>query len=121
MRAYTAKHREKLRAQRRASYARTMADPVKAEAYRVRRRQWERKAAGTVDAHGETRSGACEICQRAGKLHFDHDHTTGATRGWLCGNCNRAIGLLQDSPSVLAAAKSYLETKGTTRLYARVA
>lgn len=64
----------------------------------------------------------CEICgARPEKLDVDHDHSCcdpspGAaccwkcTRGFLCGNCNRAIGLLQDNPEVAANAAKYLAT-----------
>jgi len=39
----------------------------------------------------------------------DHNHITGAIRGILCMNCNRAIGLLRDNPKTLRAAADYLE------------
>jgi len=42
------------------------------------------------------------------RLAVDHDHTTGQIRGLLCNNCNRAIGLLKDSPIILESAKQYL-------------
>jgi hypothetical protein len=58
--------------------------------------------------------GVCAICQgsesRVGVelLAIDHCHTTGKVRGLLCSNCNRALGLLKDSPGVLRAAAEYL-------------
>ena len=63
---------------------------------------------------------ACAICRRPFDLtigtpnspHIDHDHDTGALRGLLCGSCNRAIGLLQDSPNLTWAATQYLDKKG---------
>jgi hypothetical protein len=46
--------------------------------------------------------GLCAICARPprGKrpLDVDHDHESGRVRGLLCGNCNRAIGLLDENP-----------------------
>jgi hypothetical protein len=42
-------------------------------------------------------------------LAIDHDHQTGKVRGWLCHNCNRAIGMLRDDPNVLRKAVEYLE------------
>jgi len=39
----------------------------------------------------------------------DHCHTTGAVRGLLCNNCNRALGLLKDDLSVLESAIKYLK------------
>lgn len=72
----------------------------------------------------EAQGGGCAICgamegRRLKKLsktpfHFivDHDHETGANRGLLCDSCNRGIGLLKDSPSVLQAARDYLILHG---------
>ena len=60
----------------------------------------------------------CYICQGEGflmaswhkvKLVVDHCHTTGKVRGLLCHNCNRALGLFQDSPESLKRALDYLE------------
>lgn len=57
------------------------------------------------------RENRCDICSRTVKsLHVDHNHTTGKVRGYLCGSCNRGIGLLQDSISILEKATTYLKT-----------
>lgn len=58
--------------------------------------------------------GGCAICGAArssnGKrLHVDHDHHTGKVRGLLCSNCNTALGLLRDDPTLLTAAIEYLQ------------
>jgi hypothetical protein len=56
----------------------------------------------------------CEVCgQRRGEqeLHLDHDHVTGSFRGWLCRNCNIALGVVRDSPSILRKLASYLELR----------
>lgn len=45
---------------------------------------------------------------RVKALAVDHNHTTGAKRGLLCGNCNKGIGNLGDSPERLIAAAAYL-------------
>lgn len=53
----------------------------------------------------------CELCVRVfekGKIHLDHDHSTGAFRGWLCNRCNLALGHLGDSISGLQRALAYL-------------
>lgn len=71
-----------------------------------------RKRAGVHpdDLTGETRDGPCEICgQHAAPLAFDHSHTTHRYRGWLCSQCNQALGMLQDSPAILASAIAYLQ------------
>lgn len=59
----------------------------------------------------------CEVCgsteskTRDGthRMHFDHDHETGRFRGWICGPCNRIIGIAKDDPDRLRALATYLE------------
>ena len=63
----------------------------------------------------------CPICQRnseqikdsggkkSGGWCCDHDHATNKFRGWLCHNCNRALGNMQDDVSQLQRAIKYLE------------
>lgn len=59
----------------------------------------------------------CEVCggdQSAGRngkdrMHFDHDHVSGRFRGWICGSCNRVLGLVKDDPDRLRALAMYLE------------
>jgi len=43
------------------------------------------------------------------KLVVDHCHDTKKVRGLLCHNCNRALGLMQDSTDNLQSAIQYLE------------
>lgn len=54
----------------------------------------------------------CECCGLSprGKhsMHLDHDHNTGAFRGWLCSNCNTGIGLLGDKWDSVFNALAYL-------------
>lgn len=57
--------------------------------------------------------GRCAICGFAEdelkrKLCLDHNHETGAARGWLCEHCNKGIGHLQDSETLLFNAFEYL-------------
>ena len=91
--------------------ARYYADP---DAYNIRR-----KAAMygiTVEEYAEhVASGVCDICSKepTGKrhesvLHIDHDHSTGRVRGALCGNCNKALGLVSDNVEVLERMIDYL-------------
>ena len=42
---------------------------------------------------------------RGSEPHVDHCHRTGAVRGLLCGQCNKALGLSGDSPKVLRASR----------------
>lgn len=64
---------------------------------------------GTLNNQG----GGCAVCtsttSRGGRaLAIDHDHNTGKIRGILCSDCNTALGLLKDSPELLAKATAYL-------------
>jgi len=55
----------------------------------------------------------CEICEKpdvTGKrLAFDHDHKTGAFRGWICSSCNNALGRIGDDPVLARKLAEYLE------------
>lgn len=62
-------------------------------------------------------NGCCAICGKEeaneirGKipsLAIDHDHATGAIRALLCSNCNRGLGLFNDSVELLAKACEYV-------------
>ncbi len=50
-------------------------------------------------------TGQCHCCGECEKsdnsLCIDHCHITGKFRGWLCRNCNLALGLCQDNPNIL--------------------
>ena len=64
---------------------------------------------------------ACPICNRneeqvrgrggkkSGTWCMDHDHITNKFRGWLCHQCNRALGGMNDSTERLKLAIEYLE------------
>ena len=64
--------------------------------------------------------GGCAICGRkstentdrwdgTASLSVDHCHDTGLVRGLLCANCNRAVGLLNDSPELARKLAWYLD------------
>jgi hypothetical protein len=66
------------------------------------------------DAFDEQK-GKCKICPKSITIEdsaIDHNHATGEFRGLLCKNCNRALGLFQDSPTILSNAAAYLLTEG---------
>lgn len=54
-------------------------------------------------------AGKCESCDSVDDLHVDHCHDTYQVRGLLCGNCNKALGLLKDDPRILVRLAAYLE------------
>jgi glycerol-3-phosphate dehydrogenase len=56
----------------------------------------------------ERQEGKCAVCERECELQVDHDHETGVVRGLLCGNCNRAAGLLHDEPDRALSLAFYL-------------
>jgi hypothetical protein len=52
----------------------------------------------------------CNCCGKIDKLFIDHDHATGAWRGWLCRSCNTGIGMLPgDCEEGILQALSYLQ------------
>lgn len=51
----------------------------------------------------------CEVCGlKQSRICFDHNHKTGEFRGWLCSNCNTALGLVKDNPVTLKLLSDYL-------------
>jgi hypothetical protein len=56
----------------------------------------------------------CECCGVSAAslpkaLCYDHDHTTGEFRGWLCHKCNMALGLLADCRAGVQLLLNYLD------------
>lgn len=54
----------------------------------------------------------CEVCDGPAVVRglvFDHDHKTGAFRGWLCHHCNIVLGHVRDSQWRLWALIEYLD------------
>lgn len=51
----------------------------------------------------------CDICKKECKTFYDHDHTTGKFRGWLCVRCNFMLGYSKDSIETLKKAIKYLK------------
>jgi hypothetical protein len=77
------------------------------------KRQSERTRLGIQDAPRDTGvgkfCGICKIILTARRYALDHDHQTGAIRGWLCVRCNTGIGSFGDNPELLRAAALYIE------------
>jgi hypothetical protein len=86
-------------------------DSQKQKAYE---RQIKRNYGITVadyDEMFEQQNGVCAGCKQPnneGRFHIDHCHKTNKVRGLLCGNCNKALGLLKDDVSTLANLILYL-------------
>lgn len=79
-----------------------------AQKNREKKLQYARRALGVVNATGEEKSGACEICGKtADRLRYDHDHATGLFRGWLCHKCNVGLHYAED-PAWLERALRYI-------------
>ncbi len=81
------------------------ANPDKVAEHQLKTR---RRAQGMTDVTAEKRHGECPICLKTKDLVWDHDHATGAQRGWLCRSCNMHLGALGDSVEALDRARAYL-------------
>ena len=116
--AYYARNREKILAKSKVD---RQNDPENRNAinrkYRSKNREksrlWNWKASG-VPIPTRPEPEACESCgRRTGKtLHVDHDHTTGKFRGWLCLQCNCALGLAGDNLEGVLNLAVYLSQRG---------
>lgn len=95
------KERERLRSSRRY-----YADIEKSRAW-AKKKQWKKHGIIIPDSAFPEKT-HCEICGEQQKLHLDHNHATKHFRGWLCGPCNRMLGMARDNLHVLAAAARYL-------------
>lgn len=51
----------------------------------------------------------CPVCSVWKKLVWDHDHLTGKFRGWICRQCNAALGLIGDDYSAARNLAAYLQ------------
>lgn len=113
---------EKVLAKKRRQHAR-MPD-AKREKERLRLRQWAKDNRAKERVRSWRKQGLpdpsrpcpdnCEACGRPAHLEIralalDHDHSTGAFRGWLCWHCNTALGLLGDCRAGLLKALDYLD------------
>lgn len=59
---------------------------------------------------GRKKPKRCDVCRRRGRrICFDHCHDGEHFRGWICGNCNTAIGHAHDSPTLLRKLADYLD------------
>ena len=54
----------------------------------------------------------CEICHQSGKkMCLDHCHETNVFRGWICDDCNIALGRVREDVKVLQAMIDYISKR----------
>jgi hypothetical protein len=75
-----------------------------------RSKLWWRKKLGVPEATRPCPE-LCELCGQPSQyaLVIDHDHKTGAFRGWICRRCNHGISLLGDCLEGILKAVDYLK------------
>ncbi len=83
----------------------------------ARRKGWQ-PCTATEEELRASYTGKCEIChvpelELTRNLHVDHCHETGEFRGWLCNNCNMAIGFMRDSREIALNAVLYIQRHET--------
>ena len=80
------------------------------QAQRIRYERWcQNKEAKLCNIAGRPRPKKCELCSESGKIVFDHCHSKGHFRGWICDRCNRVLGCVKDDIKLLHAMINYLE------------
>lgn len=78
---------------------------------RASMRHWARRHYGmTLEQYDEMKASTprCPICGLDTELHLDHNAQTGKVREFLCGRCNRGIGMFDHDIDRLIAAAEYL-------------
>jgi hypothetical protein len=110
MARYREKNGAKLRAAGRA-YIRDSDGNPNTKYLHKKKRTIEQRAADLETLAGRPCPLICEVCGGPDKqrMNFDHCHTTGRFRGWLCRNCNVTLGLVSDDPNRLRALADYLD------------
>ena len=88
------------------------------------KRDWQNELKRVETIAGRPIADHCEACgdhyepnyihhgrraKKRNRLHFDHDHETGKFRGWLCPDCNAALGYLKDNPSRISGLLEYIK------------
>jgi hypothetical protein len=112
-----AHRRELMRGYSRKAKEKTKNDPEAYARMRETTNAW-RKANSVSVKHirrkrerlaGRPKPETCEVCGRGGEIVFDHDHNSNKFRGWLCGRCNTALGMVNDDIVVLEKLIVYLK------------
>lgn len=126
---YREKHRDELR-ERQNKRAAQMREQEKARVLRWQTENPEKYRAyqqavieQRADAQelkaGRPRPEVCEVCgeppANGKRLAFDHCHSGGHFRGWLCNGCNLALGHVRDNPEILRKLADYIEADRARR------
>lgn len=81
--------------------------------YRLRFQGWPEEEIKKATAAWESFDGICQGCGQPDcarrRFEIDHDHLRMKFRGILGNGCNRAIGMVSESPARLRALADYLE------------
>lgn len=109
MRAYRAQHKE-MHAEKSREYRdrQRATDPDYRERENARTRQSNRRIRERKATR--PRPETCDVCNLGGRITFDHCHNSNKFRGWLCHNCNTALGLVRNDITVLEKLIIYLRT-----------
>jgi len=102
---YYAKHKDKERA-RSDRYYQQNREQLN---FRAKARMNARYLAQREADAGRRKPDHCEVCGDKANVHFDHCHQRDVFRGWLCNNCNCALGFVKDDPNRLRMLIAYLE------------
>ena len=109
---YRERHIEKLRTSQMMKAREYRKGEKYQESQRLRMAKFKAKEeALLLSIAGRPRPECCELCGQKTKTAFDHDHATGAFRGWLCWRCNRSLGQVHDDVGLLLKMADYV-TKG---------
>jgi len=73
------------------------------------RMRWLKALKRLEEQAGRPRPEICEICEQKDRIVFDHNHKTGAFRGWICNRCNVVLGKVKDDKELLNKLISYLD------------
>ena len=101
------------------------ANKTKSQGRSIQCKSCERKSQATLrqlhSKHKIPDNHCCPICLRTESecvsggqrtkrpFRLDHNHETGAFRGFLCDSCNTGLGKFKDDPALLNRAISYLK------------
>lgn len=62
-----------------------------------------------AEALADNRIGNCEICKIEDLLVVDHNHQTRKVRGFICSNCNSALGYVKENKEIIGNLIKYLD------------